>query len=126
MYVLCLLIIPHSYYFLFPLTEWGLSKRAGTYVSDRDLVGKEHGTRQEPQLMSLLRKLKPCPMSAYVSIRQHTPAYVGIRVASEAPVTSIRQHTPAYVGIRVASEAPVTSLLHTSCPIVYRYKNVGG
>jgi hypothetical protein len=37
--------------------------------------------------------------SAYVSIRQHTPADVRIRQLTSAYV-SIRQHTPAYVSIR--------------------------
>ncbi len=56
---------------------------------------------------------KPCVQvlqpSAYVSIRQHTSAYVSIRhLRASAPTCSIRQHTSAYVSIRQHTSAYVT------------------
>jgi hypothetical protein len=65
--------------------------------------------------------------SAYASVRQHTPAYVGIQTAGSdstpayvslrqltSAYASIRQHTPAYASIRQHTSAYVSIRQHTS------------
>jgi hypothetical protein len=47
---------------------------------------------------SIKALLRGC--SAYVSIRQHTSAYVSIKALVRLGMLGIRQHTSAYVSIR--------------------------
>ncbi len=57
--------------------------------------------------------------SAYISIRQHTSAYVSIRQHTSAYV-SIRQHTSAYVSMRQHTSAYVSIRQHTSAYVSIR------
>ena len=74
-------------------------------------------------------------MPVYVSIRQHTSAYVSILSSSATDVAqllalacirqhtsayvSIRQHTPAYVSILSSSATDVAQLLALACMRTY-------
>ena len=74
-------------------------------------------------------KARACCMSAYVSIRPHTSAYVSIHpqmrgaspVGARACCRARRQHTSAYVSIRPHTSAYITSrgscLLSSTAPI---------
>jgi hypothetical protein len=58
-----------------------------------------------------VRQPRRTPLSAYVSIRQHTSAYVSIRgceAAEEDASISIRQHTSAYEDVRQPRRTPLS------------------